>query len=398
MNGRTLVEVSDVSKRFVRRAPRPETVKGLIRDPFAWRRRDGFWALRDVNLSVAEGETVGLIGPNGSGKSTLLRLIGGVGRPSAGAITTARPVDAILSLGDGLDPYLTGRENAIATGVLGGLRRREIVARLDEIAEFAELGDFFDRPLRTYSEGMKLRLAFAAATTIEPEILLLDEVLSVGDLRFQEKCFRRMRELQAGGTAILFASHDESHVEQLCDRVVWLRKGAVVAQGPADEVLRAYADSMHLETDVRARELAIDPIVEVDNVDRSGTFEVEITDVRISPAQVVAGTTPITVELDLLPHVAVRDPIVSVSLQRRPDLATMVDINTEHDEIELGAVDGPRTVTLMLDRIDLRPGDYSFSVGVFQHDWEVTYDYRWNAYPFKIVDDGRGTGRSWATR
>lgn len=398
MNPRATVVVDGVSKRFVRRAPRPATIKGLVRSPLAGRGGDAFWALRDVSLSVSEGETLGLIGPNGSGKSTLLRLIGGVGKPTSGTIVATRQIDAILSLGDGLDPYLTGRENAIATGILSGLRRREVVSRLDEIVDFAELGDFFDRPLRTYSEGMKLRLAFAASTTVAPEILLIDEVLSVGDLRFQEKCFARMKEMQAAGTTVIVATHDESHVQRLCDRVAWLRKGAVVSQGPAGEVLRAYQGSMQLATDIRARELSIEPVVHVEGVDRSGTLEVELASVRIAPGRVVGGETPVTIELDLLPHLTVHDPIVSVTLHRLPDLVSVIDLNSEADNAGIGVLDGPRTVTLTLDRVELQPGDYSFSIGIFQHDWEVTYDYRWNAYPFEVIDDGRTPTRHWATR
>ena len=220
------IGVDGLSKRFTERAPVPTTVKQLVAHPLANARRDTFWALQEVNLEVKTGETVGIIGANGSGKSTLLRLIGGLGKPTRGRIVRSRRVDAMLSLGDSLDPLLTGRENAITAGILAGYRRREAIAKLDEIVSFSELEDVIDRPLRTYSDGMKLRLAFAVAISASPEVLLIDEVLSVGDLRFQAKCFARLEELRAAGTTILFASHDETQVRDLCDQVSGLPEGA----------------------------------------------------------------------------------------------------------------------------------------------------------------------------
>ena len=211
------IGVDGLSKRFTRKGPRPTTVKRLVAHPLANARRDTFWALQEVNLEVRAGETVGIIGANGSGKSTLLRLIGGLGKPTRGRIVRRRRIDAMLSLGDSLDPLLTGRENAITAGILAGCRRREAIAKLDEILSFSELEEVIDRPLRTYSDGMKLRLAFAVAISASPEVLLIDEVLSVGDLRFQAKCFARLEELRAGGTTILFASHDETQVRDLCE-------------------------------------------------------------------------------------------------------------------------------------------------------------------------------------
>ena len=200
------ISLEAVSKRFTRRGPRPNTLKQWFVHPLSQARRDRFWALQDINLEIRQGETVGLIGANGSGKSTLLRLIGGIGKPTRGRITRRRRVDAMLSLGDALDPMLTGRENAITAGILSGYRRSEVIAKLDEIIAFSELDEFFDHPLRTYSDGMKLRLAFSVAISVDPEVLLIDEVLSVGDVSFQEKCFARLEELQEAGTTILLTS------------------------------------------------------------------------------------------------------------------------------------------------------------------------------------------------
>jgi lipopolysaccharide transport system ATP-binding protein len=395
--------VEAVSKRFTRRGPRPPTVKQLLRDPLAQTRRDRFWALQDVSLRVQAGETVGLIGANGSGKSTLLRLIGGLGRPTRGRIVRSQEVEAMLSLGDTLDPYLTGRENAITAGILSGYRRREIVARLDEIVEFAELEDFFDRPMRTYSEGMKLRLAFSVAISHEPELLLIDEVLSVGDLRFQEKCFRRLEELQRSGTTVLFASHDESQVRRLCERVLWLAHGRMQAYGDPDEVYDAYQASMRLETERRAEALGLAPSRQEQDPghERVGTFEVEIADVRIEPTKVPASGlegTPVTIEVDLEPRVPVEEPIVVVSLHRAEDYRKVLEVSTEGDGVVVGRLETPRTLTLTLDRIDAEPGSYRLDVGVFQRNWEYAYDYRWHAYPIEILGGtGFGPARRWSS-
>jgi lipopolysaccharide transport system ATP-binding protein len=402
VNAGTVIAVEGVSKRFKRRGPRPPTVKDLARHPFDRVRRDGFWALRDVSLRVEAGETVGLIGANGSGKSTLLRLVGGLGKPTRGRIARSGPVDAILSLGDTLDPYLTGRENAVSIGILSGLRRREIVARLDEVARFAELEEFFDRPMRTYSEGMKLRLAFSAATVTRPDVLLLDEVMSVGDLRFQEKCFLRLEEMQSGGTAVLLASHDEEYVRRLCDRVVWLAHGEVAAQGSPDDVYAAYEHGMQLESERRAERLGTERPRDgqADEGERFGTFEVEIADVRVDKASVTTGIgedTSLRIAVDLLPRRPVEDPIVVVTMHRVSDHTKVFEVSTQGDGEPLGRLEARRTVELSLDRIDVEPGAYRLSVGVFGPDWEQVLDYRWHAYPLDVVDGGSGFGppRRW---
>jgi lipopolysaccharide transport system ATP-binding protein len=212
-----------------------------------WRTRPAaelFWALREVSVNIAPGRMVGVIGQNGAGKSTLLRLVGGVGRPDAGRIEVHGRLGALLELGAGFHHELTGRENVNIGGVISGLTKAEVARRFDAIVSFAELENFIDSPLRTYSSGMVMRLAFAVAAHIEPEVLLIDEVLSVGDLAFQEKSLKRIRDFNANGCTILLVSHNTDLVSQLCDEVVWLRAGRLVAYGPAEEVTEAYVSEM----------------------------------------------------------------------------------------------------------------------------------------------------------
>lgn len=199
-----------------------------------------FWALKDVSLEVRKGETIGIIGSNGSGKSTLLQLICGTARPTCGTVRTQGRIAALLELGSGFNPDFTGRENAYINGAILGLRQDEINARFDDIAAFANIGEFIDQPIKTYSSGMVVRLAFAIAVCIEPEVLVVDEALAVGDASFQFKCLNRLAALTEQGAALMFVSHDMSMVRRLCHRVLYLRKGEARASGQPDEMAELY--------------------------------------------------------------------------------------------------------------------------------------------------------------
>jgi ABC-type polysaccharide/polyol phosphate transport system ATPase subunit len=201
-----------------------------------------YWALRDVSFTAAAGKVLGLIGRNGSGKSTLLRVLAGVIQPDTGSVTVQGKVSALMSLGAGFKSDLTGRENAILNAVLLGLSRKEIEARLDEVIEFAELEEFIDMPVRTYSSGMRARLGFSVASVVQPEILLLDEILGVGDAAFRRKSQALMQEMLNQARTIIVATHDPSFVRQTCHRVLWLEKGRVAAFGAPTEVLPCYLD------------------------------------------------------------------------------------------------------------------------------------------------------------
>lgn len=236
------ITVRGVSKGF-RQAPphRPHTLhEALTRGFRKLRSSEPFWALRDIDLDVPRGVTMGLMGSNGAGKSTLLRLIAQVGRPDAGTIEVRGRVGALLELGTGFHPDLTGRENVLLGGVISGLPRREVKRRFDEIVAFSDLEAFIDNPLRTFSTGMRLRLAFSLAALSEPAILLVDEVLVVGDLVFQHKCMRRIEQLKAKGCTLMLCTHDTTLIRDLCDVAVWLEAGRIAASGPAASVLDGY--------------------------------------------------------------------------------------------------------------------------------------------------------------
>jgi lipopolysaccharide transport system ATP-binding protein len=204
-----------------------------------------YWALEDLSLTLARGERLGVIGRNGAGKSTLLRTIAGIITPDRGSMKRAPVSCQLLSLALGFMPHLSGRDNAILSGLMLGLRYREIVRRLPAILEFSELGDFFEQPISSYSTGMTSRLGFSVALQVEPDVLLIDEVLAVGDAEFQAKSGAALRERIHGGTTVVFVSHGDAQIRQVCDRALWIEHGRNVMQGGVDEVLRAYHADAH---------------------------------------------------------------------------------------------------------------------------------------------------------
>ena len=205
-----------------------------------------FWALEDINLTLRRGERLGVIGRNGAGKSTLLRVLAGILTPDRGRIRRAPISCQLLSLALGFMPHLSGRDNAVLSGLMLGLRRRDIIARLPAIREFSELGDFFEQPIATYSVGMNMRLAFSVAIQVEPDVLLIDEVLSVGDAEFQLKSGEAMRARTGEGSTIVLVSHDEKQIAERCDRVLWVEHGRSVLEGDRDSVFAAYNRDLHL--------------------------------------------------------------------------------------------------------------------------------------------------------
>jgi lipopolysaccharide transport system ATP-binding protein len=370
------------------------TLRGVLtrRVPLAMRRGEHVWALRDVSLRVAPGECVGLIGPNGAGKSTLLRLASGLGRPTRGTIEVAPEVASILTLGDSFDLSLTGRENAVTAAVVAGMRRSEARARLPEALAFAELEQFADAPVRTYSDGMKLRLAFGVLAQLSPRALIVDEVIAVGDLRFQAKCVERIRELRESGTAVLLASHALDQVAEECDRALWLQAGEVRMQGDAGAVVDEYTEAMYSETLARtpAESDPSDGPLELRR-NRFGSLELEIEHVSVPPE--VESGSPLAVGFDVASReeYEIVDPIASVTIQR--DGIVCCDLSTEAAGVRLGTVgeQGLR-VTLAFERLDLAPGDYRLDVGIHTSTWEYAYDFHYGAYPLRVTGRSAGEG------
>ncbi len=267
----TAVEVRNLSKNY----PLSDAVKTRFRRLFApgkIRFDEGLWALRDVGFSVERGEAFGIIGTNGSGKSTLLRIVAGILQPTSGSVSVGGRLSALLELGSGFSPEFTGRDNVYLNASILGLSRAETQARFDVIERFAEIGDFIDQPIKTYSTGMVLRLAFAVAAHVDPEILIVDEALAVGDIAFRQRCMRRIHDLRARGATILFVSHETSDVKALCERCLWLHNGVVRGLGEADDVVARYLTAT-LQREISHAPAPEEPCVPASALAASGAVE-----------------------------------------------------------------------------------------------------------------------------
>ena len=239
-----MIKADNVSVKYMMTYDRVKSIKEylvqLVKGKIQY---EEFWALKDISFEVRRGEVLGIIGHNGAGKSTLLKVISGILKPTSGTVQVNGVVVPMLELGSGFDFDLTGRENIFLNGSILGYSEKFLKSKYDEIVEFSELGQFIDVPLRNYSSGMVMRLAFSIATVVQPDILIVDEILAVGDADFQEKSKKRMLELMGGGTTVLFVSHSLDQIREMCDKVIWLDHGQMKMDGETQEVCNAYADN-----------------------------------------------------------------------------------------------------------------------------------------------------------
>lgn len=239
-----IIRANDISMRYLMTYDRIQSIKEYIVQMLRGKiKYEEFWALKNVSFEVERGEVVGIIGHNGAGKSTLLKVISGILKPTGGSLEVHGNVVPMLELGSGFDHDLTGRENIFLNGSILGYSEKYLKEKYEQIVEFSELGKFIDVPIRNYSSGMLMRLAFSIATVVQPEILIVDEILAVGDAAFQEKSKARMLELMGGGTTVLFVSHSLEQIREMCDRVIWLEHGQVKAIGATKEICDAYEAS-----------------------------------------------------------------------------------------------------------------------------------------------------------
>lgn len=390
------IVVQNLGKRFCRYHPdRPRTLKEtFVRGLRRMGPVEQFWALRDVSFGVAAGTMMGVIGRNGAGKSTLLRLIAGVGRPDEGTVEVQGRLGAFLDLAAGFRPDLTGRENVFIGGVIAGLTRREVAQKLDSIVSFAELEESIDSPLRTYSTGMRMRLAFAIATHTEPEVLLIDEVLAVGDLAFRSKCFDRIQEFKRDGCTILLVSHDVNQIQILCDKALWLHRGRLVAHGAPEIVVGQYTTEMRRETRRRTPTEHYPTLHTPTNSDlhvgenRFGSLELQITRVQLfdrkrQPVTELDSGEPLSIEVDFLAPNPIPSPIFSVAIASA-DCEAVYTSNTAAEGLVLPTIQGKGQIALHLGRLDLVSGQYEISVGAFEQEWSYAYDYHWCAYSLLI--------------
>jgi ABC-type polysaccharide/polyol phosphate transport system ATPase subunit len=348
--------------------------------------REAYYAVRDLSLTVEAGESVGLIGRNGAGKSTVLKLLAGISRPTHGRATTRGRLASLINVGAGFHPELTGRENVLLNGVILGLSQREAAARYDAIVAFADLGPFMDTPVKFYSTGMYARLGFAVAAHVDPDVLLVDEVLSVGDAWFQDRSLRRMLAFRDAGTAVVFVSHNLAAVELMCQCCVWLDRGAVRAIGPTADVVRAYLDTLD---DADAELAAEGAWLTVSRVD------VLRADDR--PTDWLSGAEPFTVRVVGQAARELIGPVFVVSV--RGDHGPLFAGNMHIDGNWPDALPaGPFELRCQFDAFELAPGEYRVEVKVKQNVRTNYYEPRVLArfsVPGMAADAGAAVAATW---
>ncbi len=357
-----------------------------------------FWALHEISFTVSKGECVGFLGKNGSGKSTLLQMVAGTLEPTRGACQVSGPVSALLELGAGFNPDFTGRENVVLNGALFGISAEEMRARIPQILEFSELGEFIDQPVKTYSSGMFVRLAFATAIHVEPEVLLVDEALSVGDAAFQYKCIERIQLLRSQGMSILFVTHDTAAVRKICDRAFWLDSGNLVTSGPAVEIADQYDSFMRAKaaphlTDQSlsgASSVPSSPAQVLPDKEAGPAADVAASISAVSLADHNGASTglvcmggEVRVSVSYQVHQENSGLIIGVALMRNDQLY-IAGLNTGIDNVKVPSHPGTHSVTLSIPRINLLGGDYFCKVGVFDSTGLVKWDFVEHCAPFRV--------------
>ncbi|MEO8258504.1 MAG: ABC transporter ATP-binding protein [Acidobacteriota bacterium] len=388
-----------------------------------------FQALSDVSFTVPRGSTFGVIGRNGSGKSTALKLVAGITKPTSGTVKVAGRISALIELGAGFHPEISGRENVFINGIMLGLTKREIQDRFDEIVDFAELREFIDAPVKTYSSGMYMRLGFAVAIHVDPDVLLVDEVLAVGDEGFTHKCIDKFAELRRRGKTILLVTHSLALVERFCDTALWLDGGRVHGHGDPKRVVDAYlidveaSEGQELATATAkaveatsAPETGPTPTVPAETVDagasgdpaagelmdmfrategRWGSRDVEITEVALvgrdlAPSFVFHSGDPMSIHLSVRAHQPVADFVFGIGLFNA-DGVCCYGTNTYAEEMEPEQLSGDAEVTFDIAALDLVEGTYKIDVAVHKRDG-VPYDYHRQLYTFRIKSRTRDVG------
>jgi ABC-2 type transport system ATP-binding protein len=392
------VDVRGVSKRFRLAHGKHNSLKERVihrgRVP-----HEDFWALKDVSIEVKEGETVGILGRNGSGKSTLLKCICGVLQPTSGEVAVRGKLAGLLELGAGFQQDLSGRENIYLNGSLLGMTKKEIDKVFDAIVDFSELEEFIDSAVKFYSSGMYVRLGFAVAVNVDPDILVIDEVLAVGDERFQRKCIDRIKSFQRDGRTILLVTHSPDQVRTICDRAVVLSHGLLVGEGEPGEVVRIFREGLMEEAPGMAppepvSETAAAPVaisIDVPDAERP----VRLTEISHSYPE--DGARPylrtgeaLTVNVGFLANTASDDIVFSVEL-RDDESTVLMRTDTAIMGHIFGLPSGPGTVQIRLKELPMLDGEFTYCIGI-QSRGGVLYDWRDPAGTFEVMNAGRTTG------
>ena len=376
------VEVNDLSKVY----HLYNKSSDRLRETFSIKKKKyskDHYALKNINLSIKHGESVGIVGTNGSGKSTLLKLITGVVTPTTGEIKTEGKIAALLELGAGLNPEYTGIENIYLNGTMMGYTEEEMEKRVPAIVDFADIGEFIYQPVKSYSSGMFARLAFAVSINVEPDILIVDEALSVGDTRFQVKCIDKMRELQESGTTILFVTHAIEQIKRFCTRAIWIKNGEVVEDGEASQVVDLYDNFMKYGER------------KIEKVDNDEEFKVPESSDYLAVIQKVTINKNMfksfeKLEVEITYDVYdehMEDLQVGVAFYSLDRKIYVFGPNTNLDKFEVPQEPGRHVVKYIVPGITLISGDYTVDVGIFNSGGIVNLDYKNNCEKFSVANE-----------
>ncbi len=399
----TVIEFSNVSKSYRMDRGKPRSFQELFlalarpitRRTFLAQRKEEqkvFWSLREVNFTVEKGETVGIVGANGAGKSTSLKLISRIISPTSGKVTVNGRVTALLELGAGFHPELSGRDNIFLNGTVMGLTRKQIDYRIDQIIDFAEVGDFIDVPVKDYSSGMYARLGFSVAVHLDPEVVLLDEVLSVGDQAFQQKCNERMLRLRKQGVTTVFVSHSTDAVWRICSRAVWLHKGRMKLEGPAHKVVDAYYKYM-LE-----KNSASQPQQPAEWAEgRTGSGEVRVTEIEflgedfgkaLKARRIFMTNEPMIVRVRYQADEAIEDPLFGLGFFQADSDAHLAGPNNGLSGYAIPLAKGKGFVDYRIERLPFLVGDYLLTTAIYDHEEIHAYDVWHKCARFTVVPGG----------
>lgn len=391
------ISLTNVSKCYKRYNSPIDRLKELLLPGKS--QAENFWALRDINLEVAKGETLGIIGQNGSGKSTLLQIIAGTLTPTTGKVWVNGRVSALLELGSGFNPEFTGRQNVFFNGRILGLSREEIDAKFDDIAAFADIGDFLDQPVKTYSSGMVVRLAFAVVANTDPQILIVDEALAVGDAKFQARCMKRIRQLKEQGVTILFVSHDCSSIKMLCQQAVLMSHGLILDIGSPKDVVNHYIALLSSESTEKEgvpshsgiRQRSTENSKLTDKVNRHGNQSVVINSVRVTDVNDREITSKLetgsvfNIVVDLESKTYLSDFVIGFSIRNLMGVV-MYGTNTNLMEVQLPELtQGQSMIASFKIPCYLNKGVYTLTIGVHSQEG-ISYDWMDEILVFEVVN------------
>ncbi len=393
-----VVKLAGIGKQFESVTESPRSVLEFITSRFSItnrryvknrpikRDKQPLWVVRDVNLEVMPGECLGILGRNGSGKSTLLKLITRIIKPTTGYIMVRGRVSALLELGAGFHPDLTGRENIYLNASIMGLDKHNIEDHFDSVVAFSGLEPFIDAPVKFYSSGMYMRLGFSVAVHVNPQILIVDEILAVGDQAFQEKCINHIYEMKSKGTTIVLVSHNMDLMRELCTSAIWMENGEAQAQGSPEALIQKYLGFLH-ERGYQQRAHGADA-----GIERSGSGEIQITGLRVfgnreEPQEGFLTGQPLTIEISYKAHRPVENPEFGLAIYRQ-DGVQVNGPNSTAGGLHLGRVEGTGVVSYHIPSLPLLPAQYVITAAIHDPRYGLTFDHHDKAYPFQVRGGG----------